>query len=261
MLTQKEKETLVIELYKQGANRREIAKKVHMSFSPISDIIKRFEGVESKEKNPLSKETKALKLFSKGKDLVYVTTKLDMKPEDVKRLYLEYLNLKGLSDITEFYYEQRDQFIPLVQFYNDLRSKGISTFKVIELAELVDKIPYVETEYKEKSDSIQGMLQQAQSISKEINRLQNIEAALQKNISRLDAMSYNKQQEIQCLINVIENMNKQIDEMRIGGEYQIPSQMSSQSVEWISNRTGIDANRLQKKYQNCLRMLSRMPVQ
>jgi transposase len=79
MLTQKEKETLVIELYKQGANRREIAKKVHMSFSPISDIIKRFEGVESKEKNPLSKETKALKLFSKGKDLVYVATKLDMK--------------------------------------------------------------------------------------------------------------------------------------------------------------------------------------
>ena len=51
------------------------------------------------------------------------------------------------------------------------------------------------------------------------------------------------------------------DEMRIGGEYQIPSQMSSQSVEWISNRTGIDANRLQKMYQNGLRMLSRMPVQ
>ena len=74
-------------------------------------------------------------------------------------------------------------------------------------------------------------------------------------------MSYNKQQEIQYLINEIENMKKQIDEMRIGGEYQLPSQMSSQSVEWISNRTGIDANRLQKMYQNGLRMLSRMPVQ
>ena len=58
MLTQEEKETLVIELYKQGKNRREIAKEVHMSFSPISDIIKRFEGVKSKEENPLNKETK-----------------------------------------------------------------------------------------------------------------------------------------------------------------------------------------------------------
>jgi hypothetical protein len=43
-----------------------------MSFGRISEIIKRFEGVESKEKNPLSKETKALRLFSRrGKDLVY----------------------------------------------------------------------------------------------------------------------------------------------------------------------------------------------
>lgn len=108
-----------------------------------------------------------------------------MKPEDVKRLYLEYLNLKGLDDITEFYYEQGDQFLPFVQFYNNLRSKGISTLKVIELAEMVDKIPYVESNFKEKSDSIQGMLQQAQSIAKEIYRLQNIEAALQKNISNI----------------------------------------------------------------------------
>jgi hypothetical protein len=169
--------------------------------------------------------------------------------------------LNGSDDLAKFYYEQGDQFLTFVQFYNDLRSKGISTSKVIELAELVDKIPYVESKFKEKSDSIQGMLQQAQSIAKEIYRLQNIEAALQKNISRLDAISYNKQQEIQYLINEIENMNKQIDQMRIGGEYQIPSQMSSQSVEWISNRTGIDANRLQKMYQDGLRILSSMRVQ
>ena len=76
MLTQKEKETLVIELYKQGQTRREIAKVVHMSFSRISQIINRFEGVNSEGKDPLSKETKALKLFSKGKDLVYVAINL-----------------------------------------------------------------------------------------------------------------------------------------------------------------------------------------
>ena len=106
-----------------------------------------------------------------------------------------------MSDITKFYYEQGDQFLPFVQFYNDLRSKGISPLKVIGLAELVDKIPHVEIQFKEKSDSIQGMLQQAQSIDKEIYRLQNIEGALQKNISRLDSMSNNKQLEIQYLIN------------------------------------------------------------
>lgn len=84
---------------------------------------------------------------------------------------------------------------------------------------------------------------------------------LQKNISWLNFVSQNKQQEIQYLIGEIENLKKQIEEMRIGGDYQIPSQMSSQSVEWISNRTGIDPNRLQKMYQNGLRMLSKMRLQ
>jgi hypothetical protein len=161
-----------------------------------------------------------------------------------------------LDDLTKFYYEQGDQFLPFVQFYNDLRSKGISTLKVIGLAELVDKIPHIETKFKEKSDNIQGMLQQ-QSIAKEIYRLQNIEVALQKSISWLNFVSHNKQQEIQYLNNEIENLKKQIDEMMGGGEYQ----MTSQKLEWLSNKTGIGLPRLQKLYQNTLRMLSSMRVQ
>ena len=127
-----------------------------MSFSRISQIINRFEGVNSDEKVPVSKETKALKLFSEGKDPVSVAIELDMKIDEIKRLYLEYLNMKGLDDLTKFYYEQGDQFRPLVQFYNNLRSKGISPLKVIELAELVNEISQIEnslrrnqTEYKE----------------------------------------------------------------------------------------------------------------
>ena len=109
MLTQKKKEILVIELYKQGKTIREIAKVVHMSFSRISQIINRFEGVNSDEKVPVSKETKALKLFSEEKDPVSVAIELDMKIDEIKRLYMEYLNMKGFDDLTKFYYEQRNQ--------------------------------------------------------------------------------------------------------------------------------------------------------
>ena len=114
-----------------------------MSFSRISQIINRFEGVNSDEKVPVSKETKALKLFSEEKDPVSVAIELDMKIDEIKRLYLEYLNMKGFDDLTKFYYEQGNRIRPLVQFYNNLKSKGISTLKVIGLAELVDKIPYI----------------------------------------------------------------------------------------------------------------------
>ena len=150
-----------------------------------------------------------------------------MKIDEIKRLYLEYLDMKDFDDLTKFYYEQRKQFRPLVQFYNNLKSKGISTLKVIGLSELVDKIPYIETKFKEKSDGIQEMLQQKQIIDKEIYRLQNIEAALQKNISLLNFVSQNKQQEIQYLINEIENLKKQIEQMGIGGDYQMTNENSN----------------------------------
>jgi hypothetical protein len=186
-----------------------------MSFSRISQIINRFEGVNSHEEVPVSKETKALKLFSEGKDPVSVAIELDMKIDEIKRLYLEYLNMNGLNDLTKFYYEQGDQFLPFVQFYNNLKSKGISTLKVLGLAELVHKISQIEIQLKEKSDRIQGMLQQQQSIVKEIYRLQNIEAELQKSISWLNFVSHNKQLEIQYRSNQIESLKKQTEEMNV----------------------------------------------
>jgi DNA-binding transcriptional regulator GbsR (MarR family) len=194
---------LVIQLYQQGKTIREIAKEVHMSFSRISQVINRFEGVNSDEEVPVSKETKALKLFSEGKNPVFVAIELDMKIDEIKRLYLEYLNMNGLNDLTKFYHEQGDQFLPFVQFYNNLRSKGISTLKVLGLAELVHKISQIEIQLKEKSDRIQGMLQHQQSIVKEIYRLQNNEAELQKSISWLNFVSHNKQLEIQYRSNQI----------------------------------------------------------
>ena len=48
-------------------------------------------------------------------------------------------------------------------------------------------------------------------------------------------MSNNKQQEIQYLSNEIEKLKKQNEEMMGGGEYQLPNQMSSQKLEWLSN--------------------------
>ena len=76
MLTRKQKETLVIELYQQGKIFVKSQRKYICRLVAISEIINRFEGVEFEGKVPLSKETKALKLFSEGKDLVYVAINL-----------------------------------------------------------------------------------------------------------------------------------------------------------------------------------------
>ena len=132
MLTREQKETLVIELYKQGKTIREIAKEVHMSFSRISKIINGFEGIHSEKKGSISRETKALKLF-KGKDLVYVATRLDIKPEDVKKLYLEFQSLQGVPSLKDMHNE----------LGNTLPKKNDGNISYIKCVEKVDFVPKV----------------------------------------------------------------------------------------------------------------------
>ena len=138
-----------------------------------------------------------------------------MKIDVIKRLYLEYLNLKGLDDVTKFYNELGDQLLPFVQFYNNLISKGISPLKVIGLAELVHEISQTEIQLKEKSDRIQEMLLHHQSFVEEIHGLQNIVGESQKYISSLNYVACNKQLEIQYRSKQIESLKKQTEEMNM----------------------------------------------
>jgi DNA-binding NarL/FixJ family response regulator len=173
MLTREEKEILVIELYKQGKTIREIAKEVHMSFSRISKIINEYEGTNSEKKVPVSKDTKALKLFKKGKDLVYVTTKLDMKPEDIKKMYLEYLNLQGLPSLKDMHNELGNSLPSFVQAYKKIVRSGIGIDKVIRVAEILDEIPQIQNQYNELRDNVQQLFQLKYSVTGELNRLKN----------------------------------------------------------------------------------------
>ena len=52
LLNKHQKKALVIELYKQGKTRRQIAEVVHMSFKDIADLINEYTG-EDTSSNPL----------------------------------------------------------------------------------------------------------------------------------------------------------------------------------------------------------------
>jgi DNA invertase Pin-like site-specific DNA recombinase len=76
-LNNKTKAEQVIELYKQGKTRREIAKIVHMSLGDIGTIINKYIENEEIQKNNLmdpaiSEKTKAMRLFFEGKSPIEV---------------------------------------------------------------------------------------------------------------------------------------------------------------------------------------------
>ena len=104
-LNKYEKEKRVIEMHLAGKTIREIAKELHMSFTPISNIIKAYERkitlqAKRKENNqngqikkPLI-STQAYKLFSDGKKPTEVVIELDIPPEKVEKLLVSIFKIR-----------------------------------------------------------------------------------------------------------------------------------------------------------------------
>jgi hypothetical protein len=109
-----EKEKRVIELHKEGKTIRDISKEVHMSFSPISKIIKvydkkirlqqsREENNQQKTKTTKSLSTRAFILYKKNRDPSEVKVLLDIPFKKAIQFWLQYLKSIRMFESFQFY--------------------------------------------------------------------------------------------------------------------------------------------------------------
>src|SRR5687768_1864889 len=104
ILSTKEKEKRVLEYLEQNKSYQEIQDQIHISSRDISFIIQKAKEKKDKEeekKIQTSITSKAYKLFTKGKDLLHVATTLGIEAQEVRKLYTDYLDLKGYHHIVE----------------------------------------------------------------------------------------------------------------------------------------------------------------
>ena len=144
------------------------------------------DGANNDDTKTISKETDALKLFKKGKDLVYVVTKLDMKPEDVRKLYLEFLSLQGLPSLKDIHNELGNTLPSFVQAYKKIIQSRIGIDKVMRIAEILDEIPKIENRYNELLENVQQLFQLKFSLTGDVNRLKNQIIPLQNYFNSLN---------------------------------------------------------------------------
>jgi uncharacterized protein YerC len=107
-----EKEKRVIEMHLAGMTIRQIASEVHMSFTPISKIIKAYERKAKREESNQSTQpkkppisTQAFKLFRDGKELTDVAIDLEIPARKALKLCYQFLRLERMEDCYEFYKE------------------------------------------------------------------------------------------------------------------------------------------------------------
>jgi transcriptional regulator len=104
ILSTKEKEKRVLEYLEQNKSYQEIQDQLHISSRDISFIAKKAKEKKDKEeekKIQTSITSEAYKLFTKGKSPLHVATTLGIEAPEVRKLYTDYLDLKGCHRLVE----------------------------------------------------------------------------------------------------------------------------------------------------------------
>ena len=212
LLNKHQKKALVIEYYKQGKTRRQIAEVVHMGFKDIAGIINEYTGKDKQANKPeKSKDTRAFELFLQGKQSVEVAIELDMPADKVEELHVQYWRLSKLDDLEILYHEAECSLSLLLRLHNILKDKRITKDKDIsELIELAnDGLPNIRNRFadllnqvtvleNEKAELIANILGLRNTIyaNNEIIRKQNTQlGTLDKKRRVLEVMLQNANKE------------------------------------------------------------------
>jgi hypothetical protein len=130
MLSNTEREKLVLDLYNQGKNIRQIAKEARMSFRDINTVLKKAQGADNSSNGKateivVDKATQAFKLFSEGKKPIQVAIALGLDRKETMRLYRDVWKLKRLNTLNSVYEQIGDELRTFLRLYKIAKNQGM----------------------------------------------------------------------------------------------------------------------------------------
>jgi hypothetical protein len=169
ILSTKEKEKRVLEWLDQNKSYREIQDLFHISSRDISSIVKKAREKKDKEeekKIQTSITSKAYKLFTKGKGPLHVATTLGIGASEARKVYTDYLDLKGCHHLVEILQQfDRNTIRNFAKSYMT-KDNEIDEQKIIEAIKISSSLPKIKEEYYNISSQIKN-------ISSQLINLQN----------------------------------------------------------------------------------------
>ena len=161
VLSRQQRERLVLDLYNQGKNTREIAEEARMSFSAIGAILKRAEQeneTSKKRTEKMSEAAQAYKLFSEGKSPIQVAVALNLREPEVAKFYVEYWKLRQLHSLNWVYEQVKENIGYFVSLYIAAKVARMDVQHVIRLLEIANNhLPSVEYAYETRKAEVDDL--------------------------------------------------------------------------------------------------------
>ena len=221
MFTREERERRVIELTEEQKSIREIAKEVNMSFATIGSIRRRYSAeTGSNSTSASSRCTQVFKLFEQGKSPIEVAVELDLKSDEVTKLYTDYWKLKGLHDLTQLYEERKNDLAEFNAAFKIMKDEGVSPRMLVDAANCLQQLSSFEARLKNLKHDIQSKENQKQEQMNELSLIRNdITLARQEVDSYARIINANKE-EIAGLSQHLQELESLIARLKNTGEYR-----------------------------------------
>jgi predicted HTH domain antitoxin len=204
----------VIDLYfNQHKTYAEIAQIEKMSPRDIHAIVKEEEARRQKYKDEQQQEeisSKTYKLFSDGKKPVEVAITLNLREQEVTKLFMEYCKLKRLHILNSIYKETNGKLGQLLKIYKQLIKKRLMNIEQVSNAAdtAIHKLPYMESlkqlkdEVNKLQNTVEGLLQNIEALKYKISILDNIIFSSEQDCKRTEQ----KVQELTAQKNMLEKL-------------------------------------------------------
>jgi chromosome segregation ATPase len=210
-IIKQDRQKLLLDLYNQGKNTREIAKEARMSFRDIGSILNKADerreqnnNIENKKQQQeqeqlqqLSLSTQAYKLFSERKTPIEVAVALNVREAEVTRFYKEYLKLDQMHDLNMAYEELKGDITPFLKLYRSARAAGMSEEHVVHLLRIAnddDDLPAVERKYEKLKQEVNALEIRKLNLNNNLQDLKNQISTLRKTLGFCN-LTYKQQSE------------------------------------------------------------------
>jgi hypothetical protein len=263
MLSNIEREKVVVELYNQGKNTREIAKELRMSFIDIGLILRKAtaslesenshgqqqrqqradSNSDDKVTETVDKPTQAFKLFSEGKKPIEVAIALGLDRKETMRLYRDVWKLKRLYTLNYVYEQIGEEIKTFLKLYKIVKDQGmlgnLEGFVSI-LKSAVYNIPALQKQHelvKDKVETIQYQKQEGdielQKLGDRIVELKKMEQSHAEVCRRLQqeiGYHINQKQELIAFVEGFKRSNKNYSKVRAIAEEHINSFLADRKI-------------------------------
>lgn len=228
MLARKEKQNLVIKLYKQDKTVREIAQESHMSFSDIGTIIKQEFGDKD-----VNKDAQIFKLFEKGTKLLDIAIEFNISANEVQRLHREYRTLCEMNELNKIYDEYGDKIGSLIQLYETMQKLGLSSEEIAKAVKYGSDLPVLELRYQNLDDEAEKIEAQKQNLISETENLQSAASVLNSAIANLDKVVDHKINKIKLIDSEIQKLQNRLFWIKESKRYAKIRGIARQQVQTI----------------------------